>query len=300
MCCRISAAPKGRSAARTTITAPNGPLSISDLRSRHELHDAFIAGAQEAGFPFNPDFNGAEQEGVGAYQLTVRRMRRCSAAVAYLSPAMKRPNLKVEIHAFAHRVLFDGKRAVGLEFEQNGAIRRVGARREVLFSGGSLLSPQLLQFSGVGPANCCAARHRRRPRVAGGRRQSAGPSRLPGDLQGAQPNTLNEISRSWVRQVQTGLEYVFGRRGALMMGAAPIGLFAKTREGLPRPIAVPVPRRQLRQAGRADAPVPGLLTGRDPVPAGKPRLAADQIARPARAAGDAAELSRRPAATRRR
>ena len=80
-----------------------GPLDISDLRARHELHDAFIAAAQEAGFKANPDFNGAEQEGVGSYQLTVRRMRRCSAALAYLRPAMKRPNLTVEIRAFAQR-----------------------------------------------------------------------------------------------------------------------------------------------------------------------------------------------------
>src|ERR1700686_698175 len=128
-----------------------GPLDISDLRAHHELHDAFVGGAQEAGFPANPDFNGAEQEGVGTYQLTVRKMRRCSAAIAYLRPAMKRPNLTVEIRAFAHRVLFDGKRAIGLEYARNGEIRRVRARREVLLAGGSLLSPQLLQLSGVGP-----------------------------------------------------------------------------------------------------------------------------------------------------
>src|ERR1700674_2819841 len=129
-----------------------GPLDISDLRAPHELHDAFTAGAQEAGFKANPDFNGAEQEGVGNYQLTIRGMRRCSAAIAYLRPAMKRPNLTVEIRAFAHRVLFDGKRAVGLEYARNGAIRYVRARREVLLAGGSLLSPQLLQLSGIGPA----------------------------------------------------------------------------------------------------------------------------------------------------
>src|SRR5262249_33181458 len=106
-----------------------GPLDISDLRSRHELHDAFIDAAQEAGFPANPDFNGAEQEGVGNYQLTVRGMRRCSAAVAYLRPAMKRRNLTVETRAFAHRALFDGKRAIGLEYRQGGAVRRgAGAR----------------------------------------------------------------------------------------------------------------------------------------------------------------------------
>src|SRR5438874_1187374 len=148
-----------------------GPLDISDLRSRHELHDAFIGGCQDAGFPANPDFNGAEQEGVGNYQLTVRKMRRCSAAIGYLRPAMKRPNLKVEIRAFAHRVLFDGKRAIGLEYEQHGAVRRVRARREVLLAGGSLLSAQLLPVSGVGP--------RGEPRLAA--HQIARPTGAAGD-----------------------------------------------------------------------------------------------------------------------
>src|SRR3954462_3090876 len=188
-----------------------GPLDISDLRARHELHDAFIAAAQEAGFKANPDFNGAEQEGVGNYQLTIRKMRRCSAALAYLRPAMKRPNLKVEIRAFAQRVLFDGKRAIGLEFVQNGTVRRVRARAELLLSGGSLLSPQLLQLSGVGPGELL--REHGIPLV----------HELPGvgdnlqDHLGARiiykarnPNTLNEISRSWLWQARTGLEYVLG------------------------------------------------------------------------------------------
>jgi choline dehydrogenase len=128
-----------------------GPLAVSDMRAGHELHDAFIAACQEAGYKFNPDFNGAQQEGVGTFQLTVRGRRRASTAVTYLRPAMRRPNLKVEIRALAQRVWFEGKRAVGLEYKQDGVIRRAGARCEVLLAGGSLQSPQLLQLSGVGP-----------------------------------------------------------------------------------------------------------------------------------------------------
>src|SRR5699024_8470960 len=109
-----------------------GPLAVSNLRTDHPLHDAFMAGAQEAGYPYNPDFNGAEQEGVGPLQLTVRNRRRCSAAVGYLRPALGRGNLKVETHALAHRVLTEGRRAVGVEFSQNGALRQARARREVL------------------------------------------------------------------------------------------------------------------------------------------------------------------------
>ncbi len=271
-----------------------GPLDISDLRARHELHDAFIAAAQEAGFKANPDFNGAEQEGVGSYQLTVRKMRRCSAALAYLRPAIKRPNLTVEIRAFAQRVLFDGKRAVGLEFMQNGAVRRVRARAEVLLSGGSLLSPQLLQLSGVGPGDLLrehgiAVVHEL-PGVGDNLQDHLGCRVI---YKARNRNTLNEISRSWLWQARTGLEYVLGRRGALMMGAAPIGLFAKTREGLASPdVQYQFLAGSFDKPGEADAPVSGLLAGRDPVPPGEPRLGADQIARPERAAGDAAELSR--------
>ncbi len=112
-------------ARRRPASRRGGPLAVSDLRARHELHDGFIAAAVEAGYPRNDDFNGAEQDGVGPLQLTVRNMRRCSAAVAYLRPALKRPNLSVEIRALAHRVLFDGKRASGLEFAQDGVVHRV-------------------------------------------------------------------------------------------------------------------------------------------------------------------------------
>jgi len=214
----------------------DGPLSVSDLKAEHELHDAFIAAALEAGFKANPDFNGAEQEGVGKYQLTVRKLRRCSAALAYLRPAMKRRNLRVELHAFARRILFEGKRAVGIEYVQHGATRRIRARGEVLLSGGSINSPHLLQVSGVGAAALL-------------REHGVEPVHdLPGVGENLQDhlgcrviyrvrkgNTINEISRSWLRQAQAGMQYLFAGKGVLMMGAAPIGLFARTREGLASP-----------------------------------------------------------------
>jgi choline dehydrogenase len=213
-----------------------GPLHVSDLRARHELHDAFIAGAQEAGHRINRDFNGAEQDGVGPLQVTVRNMRRCSAAVAYLRPAMKRPNLRVEIRALAHRVLFEGKRAVGLEYAQEGVVHRVRARREVLLAGGSINSPQLLQLSGVGPGELLRAHGievvHDLPGV-GENLQDHLNSRVV--YRARRSNTLNEVSRSWLLQTRAGLEYALGRRGALMMGAAPIGLFARTRPGLDSP-----------------------------------------------------------------
>jgi choline dehydrogenase-like flavoprotein len=213
-----------------------GPLDVSDLRARHELHDAFIAGAQEAGHRMNRDFNGAEQDGVGPLQVTVRNMRRCSAAVAYLRPAMKRPNLVVEIRALAHRVLFEGKRAVGLEYAQEGMVHRVRSRREVLLAGGSINSPQLLQLSGVGPGELLRAHGievvHDLPGV-GENLQDHLNSRVV--YRARRSNTLNEVSKSWLLRTRAGLEYALGQRGALMMGAAPIGLFARTRPGLDSP-----------------------------------------------------------------
>jgi choline dehydrogenase len=213
-----------------------GPLDVADLRAQHELHDAFIAGAQEAGHQLNRDFNGAEQDGVGPLQVTVRNMRRCSAAVAYLRPAMKRPNLRVEIRALATRVLFEGKRAVGLEYAQDGVVHRVRARREILLAGGSINSPQLLQLSGVGPGELLRAHGievvHDLPGV-GENLQDHLNSRVV--YRARRSNTLNEVSRSWLLQTRAGLEYALGRRGALMMGAAPIGLFARTRPGLDSP-----------------------------------------------------------------
>jgi choline dehydrogenase len=213
-----------------------GPLDVTDLRARHELHDAFIAAAEEAGYRRNDNFNGAEQDGVGPLQLTVRNKRRCSAAVAYLRPALKRPNLRVEIRALAHRVLFEGNHATGLEYSQDGMVQRARARHEVLLAGGSINSPQLLQLSGVGPGELLrtygiAVVHDL-PGV-GENLQDHLNSRVV--YRARRPNTLNEISRSWLRQALAGLEYALARRGALMMGAAPIGLFVRTRPGLESP-----------------------------------------------------------------
>src|SRR5579883_1014221 len=152
-----------------------GPLSVSDLRARHELHEAFIAGAQQAGHRVNADFNGAEQDGVGPLQLTVRGARRCSAAVAYLRPALKRPNLRVEVRALAHRVLFEGRRAIGLEYAQDGVVHRVRGRRDQLAATVAALGRR------AGRA-ALRARHRGRARSARRRREPAGSHKYAGRL----------------------------------------------------------------------------------------------------------------------
>ena len=128
-----------------------GPLNVMDLQQANRHTSDFVQAAQQAGFPHNHDFNGAEQEGVGAYQVTHRQGERCSAAKAYLTPHLGRPNLTLITGAHATRVRLEGRRAVGVDFLQNGQLHQANARREVLLSAGALQSPQLLLLSGIGP-----------------------------------------------------------------------------------------------------------------------------------------------------
>lgn len=128
-----------------------GPLHVMDLRSPNRFSGVFVQAGVQAGHAHNHDFNGANQEGVGMYQVTHRNGERHSAAKGYLTPHRQRPNLQVLTGAHATRILFEGRRAVGVEFRQGGHLRQVHATREVLLSAGALLSPQLLMLSGVGP-----------------------------------------------------------------------------------------------------------------------------------------------------
>lgn len=206
-----------------------GPLRVSNLVERNPLCDSFIKSGVAAGIPRNDDFNGASQEGIGYYQLTTRNARRCSAAVAYLNPARKRRNLRIETHATAEKLLFEGKRAVGVVFERGGKLITVKAKREVIVAAGSLASPQLLMLSGIGPAEQLAEHG------------IAVVKDLPGVGENLQdhygaiityesklPLTVNDIMTSPVRQVKAGLEYLLFRRGPLTISAAQVGAFVKS------------------------------------------------------------------------
>ncbi len=131
----------------------HGPLSVIDSRNRDPLFDAWLDAAQEADWPFTEDYNGQEQEGFGRSQWTIRNGRRCSAAVAFLRPAMGRPNLTVETNALVTRVILEGARATGVEYARNGRLHRVSTTREVLLAGGVFNTPQLLMLSGIGEAD---------------------------------------------------------------------------------------------------------------------------------------------------
>jgi len=127
-----------------------GPLSVIDSRNRDPLFDAWLAAAREADWPYTEDYNGKDPEGFGHSQWTIRNGRRCSAAAAFLRPALGRPNLTVETYALATRVLLDGRRATGVEYASAGRLQRVAATREVLLAGGVFNTPQLLMLSGIG------------------------------------------------------------------------------------------------------------------------------------------------------
>lgn len=137
-----------------TYRGREGELVVTDIDWRHPLCDAFIEGAVQHGIPRNPDYNGSVQEGVAYAQRTIFRGRRVSASRVFLRPAMKRKNLHVRIRAHATEILLEGKRATGVRYRvggRNGVLQEIRARREVILSGGTYNSPQLLQLSGIGP-----------------------------------------------------------------------------------------------------------------------------------------------------
>ena len=128
----------------------DGPMHVTRGRGKNPLYDAFVKAGHEAGYPVTEDYNGRQQEGFGQMEMTVWKGRRWSAANAYLRPAQKRKNLKLESRCFARRILVEGKRAVGVEYEQAGTIKIARANREVIIAASSINSPKLLQLSGIG------------------------------------------------------------------------------------------------------------------------------------------------------
>jgi choline dehydrogenase len=130
-----------------------GPLNVADLIAPNPMTRAFVAACQQVGLKRNDDFNGPQQEGAGIYQVTQKTGQRHSTAAAFLKPALARPNLTVLTHTHATRILFEKNRAVGVAYIQAGQTREARAAREVILSGGSINSPQLLLLSGVGPAD---------------------------------------------------------------------------------------------------------------------------------------------------
>ncbi len=149
-CFPISAVPETNENGGDDFHGGDGPLYVSNGRSTNPLFRAFVEAGAEAGHRKTNDFNGYSQEGFGPYQLTIKNGKRWSAAAAYLTPILSRPNLTIESNAHVGRILFEGKRAVGVEYVQDKKTVQARASREVLLSGGAVNTPQVLLLSGVG------------------------------------------------------------------------------------------------------------------------------------------------------
>jgi choline dehydrogenase len=213
-----------------------GPLCVSDVPDRHPICEAFIEAAASLGLPRNDDFNGATQEGVGWHQTTTRDGRRCSTAVGYLRPAMTRPNLQVLTHALTEKILFEGRRAVGVAFRRGGESGVARARREVILSAGAIGSPQILMLSGVGPQAHLQSLGIEVVQALPGVGQSLQDHySAPIKLKCRQRITVNDVMQSNLKKLEAGLRYYLFRNGPLAMGTSPAALFAKTRPELASP-----------------------------------------------------------------
>lgn len=213
-----------------------GPVHISRIdRDIHPLTRTYIEATKQAGLAFNDDFNAEQQEGVGLYQINTKGGLRCSASRAFLRPAMKRANVTVITGAQATRILFEGKRAIGIEYIKGGVTKSARAGREVIICGGSVNSPQLLQLSGIGD---------------GAHLQSLGipvlvdnanVGRNLQDHQGinytykATVPTLNQTLRPWWGKLAVGLRYLLTRSGPLSISMNQGGGFFRTSAKYTRP-----------------------------------------------------------------
>lgn len=217
------------------LRGSDGPLSVSPTRLKRRVVDAWIESAVNAGYRRNEDYNGADQEGVGYFQLTARNGRRCSSAVAYLNPVKNRPNLKVFTDTAVERLILEGRKVSGITARKGGHTIQLKARREVVLSSGAIASPQLLMVSGIGPADelkkhGIAVQH-----------ELEGVGRNLQDHLQARPvfkcsvPTINTEIGSLFRQGMIAAQYAISRTGPMTMAASLGTGFLKTRADLETP-----------------------------------------------------------------
>ncbi|WP_298849150.1 GMC family oxidoreductase [uncultured Ruegeria sp.] len=213
-----------------------GPLSVSNMRIQRPICDAWVAAAQAAGYPFNPDYNGADQEGVGYFQLTTRNGRRCSSAVAYLKPIRNRQNLNIITNALVTRITLEGKQATGLVYrDRAGKEKTLKVRREIILSGGAINSPQILMLSGIGDPD-----HLKKNGIEPVHALPNVGKKLQDHLQArlvfkCNEPTLNDEVRSLFNQARIALKYALFRAGPMTMAASLATGFMKTRPDVETP-----------------------------------------------------------------
>jgi choline dehydrogenase len=213
-----------------------GPLSVSNMRIQRPICDAWVAAAQAAGYPFNPDYNGADQEGAGYFQLTTRNGRRCSAAVAYLNPVKSRPNLKIITRAQVRRIDLAGNMASGVTYsDASGKLVTLAALREVILCAGAIGSPQILMHSGIGDGD-----HLKENGVTPLHHLPGVGRNLQDHLQArlvykCNEATLNDEVRSLPNKMRIALKYALFRSGPMTMAASLATGFFKTRPEVETP-----------------------------------------------------------------
>ncbi len=213
-----------------------GPLTVSDQPHRSEIAVAIVEAAQQAGIPYTPDFNGAQQEGPGFFQTTTRNKRRWNTSQAYLAPARHRKNLKVVTGAHATRVLVADGRAFGIEYRTAAGLQTAHARGEVIVSGGAFGSPHLLQLSGIGPAAHLAeygiAPILDQPAVGANLMDHFYTSLM---FRCSKPITINELANNPLKQLKAGIDYLLFKRGPLASNGIFAGVFTRTDAMQSRP-----------------------------------------------------------------
>ncbi|HET6222138.1 MAG TPA: choline dehydrogenase, partial [Dongiaceae bacterium] len=213
-----------------------GPLHVSHGRTKNPLYEAWLAAGRQAGYPLTPDLNGYQQEGLGPMEMTTHRGRRWSAAKAYLRPAMRRPNVRVESRALTLRILFEGRRAVGVEYAQGGEVKQARATHEVIVAGGSINSPQILMLSGVGPAD-----HLRQHGIKVVHHLPGVGENLQDHIETyvqhacLQPITLYPVLKNPLRQLLVGIEWTFFGTGIGATNHFEAGGFIRSRAGVEHP-----------------------------------------------------------------
>lgn len=209
----------------------HGPLQVSDLRNNNPACRDWLDAARSYGLPDNDDFNGASTYGVGSYQLTLRGRWRDSAATAFLAPAFGRPNLTVALRARVTGLTFEGSRVTGLHYVQGGQTHTVRAESEVILSSGSVQTPQILQLSGIGPADALrelGISVRQDAPEVGENLQDHLQMRTIVELSDKR-DSLNDHVRNPVKLARMGLEWLFGSRGPLTVGAGQVGGAMRTK-----------------------------------------------------------------------
>ncbi len=213
----------------------DGPLQVSPTRLTRQVVDDWIDSAVNAGFKENPDYNGADQEGVGYFQLTTKNGKRCSSAVAYLHPVKNRPNLEVFTNAQVEGLTFEGNKCTGVKVRIKGQLQEIKANREVVLSSGAIGSPQLLMTSGIGAAEDL------KPHGIEVRHELKGVGKNLQDHLQARPvykvnvPTINTEIGNIFKQGMIGLQYAWNRTGPMTMAASLGTGFLKTRPELATP-----------------------------------------------------------------